>query len=104
MIIRNYWRFLCNKYQESLTYYSGLKVENQERLFEDIYTDIQRYKGLVDVLVEYDIEFAESEGEIFNNYLKLFKHFYGDDELEEEQQRTDLDIPDSSNLQIDTAN
>lgn len=96
---------VANKYQENLTYYSGLKVENQERLFEDIYTDIQRYKGLVDVLVEYDIDFAETEGDIFNNYLKLFKHFYGDDELEEEQQRTDLDIPvDSNSLQLDTAN
>ncbi|WP_034042855.1 protein O-mannosyl-transferase family [Wocania ichthyoenteri] len=96
---------VANKYQENLNYYSGLKVENQERLFEDIYTDIQRYKGLVDVLVEYDIDFAETEGDIFNNYLKLFKHFYGDDELEEEQQHTDLDIPiDSNSLQLDTAN
>ncbi len=96
---------VANKYQENLSYYSGLKVENQERLFEDIYTDIQRYKGLVDVLVEYDIDFAETEGDIFNNYLKLFRHFYGEDELEEEQQRTDLDVPvDSNSLQIDTAN
>ncbi len=96
---------VANKYQENLTYYSGLKVENQERLFEDIYTDIQRYKSLVDVLVEYDINFAETEGDIFNNYLKLFRHFYGEDELEEEQQRTDLDVPaDSNSLQIDSAN
>jgi len=98
------FKAVANKYQENLTYYSGLKVENQERLFEEIYTDIQRYKGLVDVLVEHDIEFAETEGDIFNNYLKLFRHFYGDDELEEEKQRTDIDIPDSSSLQIDTAN
>ncbi len=96
---------VANKYQENLTYYSGLKVENQERLFEEIYTDIQRYKSLVDVLIEYDIKFAETESDIFNNYLKLFKHFYGEDELEEEEQRTDLDIPvDSNSLQIDTAN
>ncbi|GAA4269096.1 glycosyltransferase family 117 protein [Hyunsoonleella aestuarii] len=85
------------KYQENLSYYSGLKTDNQERLFEDIYTDIQRYKGLIDVLVEYDTEFAETEGDIFNNYLKLFKHFYGEDEPEEEP-RTDADIPIDSGI------
>ena len=85
------------KYQENLSYYSGLKTENQERMFEEIYTDIQRYKGLIDVLVEYDPDFAESEGDIFNNYLKLFKHFYGDDEPEEET-RSDADIPVDSGI------
>ncbi|WP_298237607.1 DUF2723 domain-containing protein [uncultured Algibacter sp.] len=85
------------KYQENLSYYSGLKTKNQERLFEEIYTDIQRYKGLIDVLVEYDPDFAESEGDIFNNYLKLFKHFYGDDEPEEEP-RIDADIPVDSSI------
>lgn len=90
---------VAKKYQENLTYYSGLKVENQERLFEDIYTDIQRYKGLVDVLIEYDIEFAEKEGDIFNNYLKLFKHFYGEDEPINEP-RTDIDIPTDSSIDV----
>ncbi|NNC50171.1 MAG: DUF2723 domain-containing protein [Flaviramulus sp.] len=94
---------VSRKYQENLSYYSSLKIDDQERLFEDIYTDIQRYKGLVDVLVEYDIEFAETEGDIFNNYLRAFNHFYGDDEPEEEI-RTDVDIPLDSNLQIDTTN
>ena len=42
---------VAKKYQENLTYYSGLTKDNQERLFEDIYTDIQRYKSLVDVLI-----------------------------------------------------
>ncbi len=85
---------VANKYQENLSYYSGLKVDSQERLFEEIYTDIQRYKGLVDVLIEYDSEFAEAESDTFNNYLKLFRHFYGDD-LEEDVELpgTDQDIP-----------
>ena len=96
---------VAKKYQENLAYYSSLTVDNQERLFEDIYTDIQRYKGLVDVLIEYDIEFAETEGDIFNNYLRAFKHFYGDDS-EEDEIRTDRDIPIDSNIpiQIDTIN
>jgi hypothetical protein len=91
------------KYQENLAYYSSLKVDDQERLFEDIYTDIQRYKGLVDVLLEYDLDFAKTEGDIFNNYLRAFKHFYGGDETEDEI-RTDVDIPTDSSIQIDTTN
>ncbi|AUP78930.1 DUF2723 domain-containing protein [Flavivirga eckloniae] len=85
---------VAKKYQENLSYYSSLKTYNQERLFEDIYTDIQRYKGLVDVLIKYDIEFAEAEGDIFNNYLRAFKHFYGDEpEVEEPVQKVDKDVP-----------
>lgn len=95
---------VANKYQENLSYYSGLKVDSQERLFEEIYTDIQRYKGLVDVLIEYDSEFAEAESDTFNNFLKLFRHFYGDDPEEEEFPRTDQDIPmeDTTIIGIDT--
>lgn len=89
---------VAEKYQENLTYYSSLTVSNQERLFEDIYTDIQRYKGLVDVLLSYDTDFAKTESEIFNNYLRLFNHFYGDDTVEEAP--LDKDIPVDSSLEI----
>ncbi|MFV9552362.1 DUF2723 domain-containing protein [Algibacter sp. PT7-4] len=92
---------VSKKYQENLSYYSSLKIDNQERLFEDIYTDIQRYKALVDVLIRYDIKFAETEGDIFNNYLRAFKHFYGEDEPEETI-KTDIDIPVDSGLQIES--
>ncbi len=97
---------VAKKYQENLTYYSSLKIDNQERLFEDIYTDIQRYKGLVDVLVEYDIEFAEKEGNTFNNYLKSFKHFYGEEESDEvKTPEMDKDIPETdTGLPIDSTN
>jgi hypothetical protein len=91
---------VSKKYQENLTYYSSLTVDNQERLFEEIYTDIQRYKALVDVLIEYDSEFAETEGKHFNNYLKLFKHFYGDDEPDDII-RTDADVPTDTTNSID---
>ncbi|MEW4923541.1 DUF2723 domain-containing protein [Algibacter sp. 2305UL17-15] len=89
---------VSKKYQENLMYYSSLTRDNQERLFEDIYTDIQRYKGLVDVLLRYDTELAEKEGEIFNNYLRKFRYFYGDDDVEEE---TDIDVPLDSNAPIE---
>ena len=84
---------VAKKYQENLFYYSGLTQQNQERLFEDIYTDIQRYKSLIDVLVQYDPKFAETEGDIFNNHLKLFKHFYGGEDPDESSPREEIDIP-----------
>lgn len=88
------YKNVAKKYQENLTYYSGLKLSDQDRLFEDIYTDIQRYKGLLDVLVKYDPEFAQTESDVFNNNLMLFKHFYGDPAEEKESApNEELDIP-----------
>ncbi|MDD7885605.1 DUF2723 domain-containing protein [Flavivirga sp. 57AJ16] len=96
---------VAKKYQENLSYYSSLKTDNQERLFEDIYTDIQRYKGLVDVLIEYDIEFAQTEGDIFNNHLRSFKHFYGDEPEEEIVPKVEKDIPSTDSIvPIDSTN
>jgi len=92
---------VANKYQENLSYYSSLKIDKQERLFEEIYTDIQRYKGLVDVLIRYDIDFAEAEGDVFNNYLRSFSHFYGGEEPEDVI-KTNIDIPADSGLQIES--
>ncbi|WP_372753658.1 protein O-mannosyl-transferase family [Mariniflexile sp.] len=86
---------VAKKYQENLTYYSKLKIENQERLFEDIYTDIERYKGLVNVLIKYDPKFAEAEGEIFNNHLMLFKHFYGGQSETNDTPEADINILES---------
>lgn len=91
---------VSKKYQENLTYYSGLTVNSQEQLFEDIYTDIQRYKSLVDILMTYDPEFAKTESESFNSYLKLFKHFYDAEDDQDVQQPTDKDIPVDSSLEL----
>ncbi|KJD32758.1 hypothetical protein PK35_09395 [Tamlana nanhaiensis] len=103
---RNLYKQVALKYQENLSYYSSLKIEKQERLFEDIYTDIQRYKALLDVLVANDLEFAEKEGEVFNNHLRAFRYFYGDEGTREDEAQTELDLPQdsSSSIQIDTTN
>ncbi|MEL0455481.1 DUF2723 domain-containing protein [Flavobacteriaceae bacterium SZ-1-7] len=98
---RSLFKEVAKKYQENLAYYSSLKTDSQERLFEEIYTDISRYKALVDVIVKHDEEFAEIEGKVFNNYLRSFKHFYGGDEPVEEP--FDPDIPQDTSLPIDTA-
>tara|TARA_R110000868_G_scaffold320583_6_gene581535 strand:- start:2704 stop:6006 length:3303 start_codon:yes stop_codon:yes gene_type:complete len=89
---------VSKKYQENLTYYSTLPKNDQERLFEDVYTDIQRYKGLVDVLIQYDKEFAKTESDVFNNYLRLFKHFYESEDTDEEH--IDKDIPKDSGTSV----
>ena len=38
---------------------------------------MERYRGLVDIMMTYeDRETAQKKAEEFNNYLKLFRHFY----------------------------
>jgi tetratricopeptide (TPR) repeat protein len=87
---------IAGKYQENLKYYSGLKINSQEKLFEDIYTDIQRYKSLVDILLKYDPQFADKESDVFNNHLKLFTHFYEDSSVDDFDTDIDLPVEDSS--------
>lgn len=96
---QNLYKQVAKKYQEKLTYYSSLKIINQERNFENIYLDIERYKSLIDLLNNYDQEFAQRENEIFGNYLELFRHFYNGN-YEDEQVREDIDIPNDSNSSI----
>ncbi|WP_248724271.1 DUF2723 domain-containing protein [Seonamhaeicola sp. ML3] len=88
---RQLYKDVVVKYQESLKYYSSMEPKDQNRVFEEIYTDVQRYKALLDVLIRHDdIEFASSEGDIFNDYLRLFKALYGEDE---EETPVDRDLP-----------
>ena len=78
------------KYQENLTYYSGLDESQQADLIEEIYTDIERYRGLVDALVMHseDSEFVEAEMQKFNNFIRLFG---GEEEDMEESDEISLD-------------
>ncbi|MBC3846103.1 DUF2723 domain-containing protein [Winogradskyella echinorum] len=71
---RALFKDVAKKYQENLVYYSGLSIENQERkVGEEIYLDIQRYRALVDILVIYnDKDFALEETKTFNSYFSLF--------------------------------
>lgn len=76
---RQLYKEVTKKYQESLTYYSELSVDAQTRYLDEIVTDIERYRSLVDITVVYnDKDFAMQETEKFNNYLQLFKHFMGE--------------------------
>ena len=64
---------IAEKYQEKLFYYSELDNSNKNQYAEEIYTDIERYRSLVDVMINFeDGEFLETRMQEFNNYLDLF--------------------------------
>ena len=83
---RKLYMEVSEKYQESLTYYSTLSEYNQSQYIQAIYSDIERYRGLVDVTTVYETEaFVKAEMEKFNSYLRLFTG-----ELESDEQETQL--------------
>ena len=64
---------ISKKYQENLFYYSNLRNVNKNRYAEEIYTDIERYRSLVDVMINFEEEeFLDSRMKEFNDYLDLF--------------------------------
>ncbi|MFD1094270.1 glycosyltransferase family 117 protein [Salegentibacter chungangensis] len=78
---RELWNKVATKYQESLEYYSSWDVDRQYRFADEIITDIERYRGLVDLLVmNQDEKLVKEKAEEFNSYLRLFRHFYSEDE------------------------
>lgn len=90
------------KYQESLTYFGAMDYEDQERLIEEIVTNIERYRSLVDQLIIMDDkEFALEQTKVFNSYLKLFDNFMGPEEPEPEAVDIDMllnDLKDSTKV------
>ncbi|WP_132705100.1 DUF2723 domain-containing protein [Winogradskyella wandonensis] len=84
---------VAKKYQESLVYYSGQDIETQKDIIDEIFTDIQKYRSLVDALVMYDErDFALEQTKRFNEYLELFAPLMGEDTLTEEPEADILDI------------
>jgi hypothetical protein len=75
------WVDVATKYQENLKYYSGWDIDRQFKYADEIITDMERYRALVDLLfVHREQEFAREKAEEFNTYLKLFPGFYDDNE------------------------
>ena len=90
---REIWQEVARKYQENLTYYSSLDLDRQFNRGNEIVTDIERYRSLVDLLILNDSEeIAREEADEFNQYLMLFKHFYGSSEEPEELPQSDLEL------------
>ncbi|WP_299115741.1 DUF2723 domain-containing protein [uncultured Winogradskyella sp.] len=90
---RALYKDVAKIYQENIMYFGGLDEDDQIRLIEDIYLDIQRYRALVDILVVYnDKDFALEETKKFNSYLSLLDKLMGPVEEEKEQVPQDIDI------------
>lgn len=82
---RSLYKEVALKYQENLSYYSRLSQQNQSKYIQSIYSDIERYKGLVDTMSLYeDSEFVKREMEQFNGFLRLFTG----EELEENSEES----------------
>lgn len=72
---------LMTKYKENLTFYHGLRASEQSNLVIDIITDIERYRGLLEVMKDRgDLEFYNKNKPVFNSYNKMFERFGRDNE------------------------
>ncbi|MFO7702551.1 MAG: DUF2723 domain-containing protein [Psychroflexus maritimus] len=96
---RELWQEVVAKYQEKLTFFASLDRQRQNQYGEDLVTEIERYRGFVDILIIYDDEdYAKKEAEVFNSYVSLFDHFAeSDDDLDESllEEIMEEDIDDS---------
>ncbi len=101
---REVFQSVAKQYQEHLLYYSGLDIKYQNSIFDEIYSDLGRYRALIEILVEYDTEeFAKKEATKFNGFLRLFNSNPTEGTLIE----TDPDPSESdtvSDTEIDTIN
>lgn len=67
---------LIQKYQESLTFYSGYKLAEQYYYASDIVSDIEQYRSLLEIVkAAEDRAFYEKEKVKFNNFNKRFAIF-----------------------------
>jgi hypothetical protein len=85
-----------------------MKIKTQYGIADEIISDMERYRGLIDILIAKDSEeIARAEADKFNDFLRLFRHFYSDDEgmdLDKElPQDSTFTTPLDSSVLIDAA-
>jgi Protein of unknown function (DUF2723) len=66
---------IAAKYQEDLKYFSTLKSGDQNDIYVDIASAIERYRSLLLIMKEYDLPFYNEQKTIFNSYNKRFERF-----------------------------
>jgi len=67
---------LITKYQENLNYYAKLNPTEQSSIAIEIITDIERYRGLLEVMKESDdTDFYNKSKKTFNTYIEIFARF-----------------------------
>jgi len=72
---------LMTKYKQNLTYYKGLDPAQQNDIIIDIITDIERYRGLLQVMKDRgDLAYYEQNKKVFNSYNQMFARFGRDNE------------------------
>lgn len=72
---------LSKKYQQNIRYYSTLSANEQNDIYIDIVTDIERYRNLIHVMKENNDEaFYEKNRQTFNSFNKMFHRFEREDE------------------------
>lgn len=72
---------LIGKYQDNLKYYNTLKSGEQNGLYVEIVTDIERYRDLLLVMKDRgDEAFYNANKTTFNTYNKMFERFKRDNE------------------------
>lgn len=94
---------VAKKYQENLLFYSGLSYKQQRADFEEIYKNVEYYRMLVSALLySEDENLLRTKGDEFNNFLNLFKHFYGDEEEDDFDEYDLLDFLDDGSIEIES--
>lgn len=72
---------LMTKYKQNLNYYRGLTASEQNDIMIDIITDIERYRGLLQVMKDRgDIDYYNQNKKVFNSYNEMFHRFGRDNE------------------------
>ena len=67
---------LIGKYTEDLNYYSQLSASEQVDIATEIITDIERYRGLLEIMKESgDLAFYNKSKKAFNTYINVFERF-----------------------------
>ncbi len=93
---RSVFEELKTIYQERLEYYSGTPLDEQYDNIDDIISDMEAYRRIIDIVIEHDSrDISENETLLFNEYIDKFRHFYQDDFLEEDVDMTDPDLIDT---------
>lgn len=84
---------LMTKYKENLKYYNTLSNADQRYVVVEIITDIERYRGLLQIMKTHgDLEFYNKNTPVFNSYNKMFSRFGRDNEgITEPDSTTEID-------------
>lgn len=95
---RKVYQDVAKMHQEHLEYFNGLTYNRQRKVADDIITNMERYRSLVRIVGIFDdTSYSQEEATKFNNYIKMFSHFYTEDEMLDLDRdiRTDsgIDIP-----------